>query len=342
MKRTGTILLLAAAAALAACSRNPVPETAPSVRLTASLSANTRGTVAATQAEKAISHVDWILVDPKGTVTVTRGENASELFRLAPGEYGFMAVATLPGNAPAVDGRTIDEYMEALQVSFSGCFDVNHWNGFAMVSPLVRTTVDADAEVTLAMSRVAAKVEVVGNISFNFPAGSSADAAQKSILSVFVTNIPSPVKVCGGEQVGTSYVNDAFDKSRFIPAYVSEGGIPTDAMNGFTKWTGTGDKVFYAHPNSARQADGVEGRDHTTKLVVAASIGGTVQYYPIALPGIASNKILRVGDITISGYGSDDPNEYVQDRSGLSFNIISLVPWEWDKPDAFPLVRKDD
>ena len=339
MKRTGTILLLAAAATLAACSRTPVPESVPAVRLTASLPAGTRGAVAATEAEKAVSHVDWIVVDPEGTVTVTRGEGASALFRLAPGEYGFMAVANLPDDAPEVDGRGIDEYAAALQVSFGDCFDADRWNGFAMVSPLVRKTVDDDVEVRLDMSRVAAKVEVTGSVSFDFPAGSSAASAEKSVIALFVTNIPATVKACDGSQVGETWVNDAYYKTDFIPAYVSEGGVPTEAMNGYTKWTGTGDRVFYAHPNAAVQADEIDGRDRTTKLVVAASIAGNVHYYPIALPGVASNKILRVGDITISGYGSEDPNEYVKDRSGISFSVVELVPWQWDERE-FELVRK--
>ena len=322
MKRIGSILILVSLLVAGACTRTPVPANLPTVRLTASVPGDTRGTVTATEAEKAIHHVDWFAAGPDGKVVSTRGEDRTELFRLAPGEYRFMAVANLPADAPAVGEKTIEQYREDLQVSFEDSFGTGT-TGFVMTSPLVAVDVTSDADVRLEMSRVAAKVEMTGSVTFDLFGGASTGR----LVSIFVTNIPATVGVCTGRQSGSGYVNDAYERSRFIPAYVTEAGVPTAAMNAHTKWTGEGEKVFYAHPNAAEQASGVEGSDHVSKLVIAAAIDGKINYYPIALPGLAANKIIRVSDVVIRGFGSDDPNHYVQDKSGLAFVVTELIPW---------------
>lgn len=328
MIRTKHIIIAAAAAVAASCSRMPSPEVpvgdTATVRLSASLP-GTKAAVAGTAEEDALSHVDWFVFDSAGEcIGQFRSASGEETVTLSKGDYTFMAVANLPYTAPEA-GSDAAAYRDALEVSFADCFG-DPWYGFVMQGDPVEVSLTADRDVELEMRRTACKVEVTGGVTFAFPASSSLASMEASVVSMFVTNIPATVKVRTGAQSGTDYVNDASSAS-FIPGLVSADGVPSAAMNARTRWTGTGAKVFYCHPNAAAEAAEITATDMVTKLVVCARVGSDVWYYPVGLPGLAPNSICRISDIVISGRGSDDPNTYIQDGSAVRFNVVSLEDW---------------
>lgn len=88
--------------------------------------------------------------------------------------------------------------------------------------------------------------------------------------------------------------------------------------------------LFYGYPNSSTTApDGFNDpfEAQRTVLVVAATVGNKLYYYPVVLDDavLVRNTAYTVG-LTITGLGSDDPNKPVS-KGGLDVNI-SVAEWE--------------
>ena len=84
---------------------------------------------------------------------------------------------------------------------------------------------------------------------------------------------------------------------------------------------------FYAYPNAT-------DTDHTgfttpfsaryTRLVIRATIDGTVYYYPVSIPNLARNNAYDIS-VTLVGLGSSDPDTPV--AKGTYDIAISIDPW---------------
>ena len=75
--------------------------------------------------------------------------------------------------------------------------------------------------------------------------------------------------------------------------------------------------LFYCYPNSTTtDATGWSSSftARKTRLVVAATIGGTKYYYPVVIDTPARNTAYTV-ELTITGLGSTDPDKPVQKGS---------------------------
>lgn len=65
---------------------------------------------------------------------------------------------------------------------------------------------------------------------------------------------------------------------------------------------------FYCYPNgTAVDVAGGEWSPRYTRLVVEATLGGTVYFYPVSIPNIESNKVYNV-ILTVTQTGSSDPD----------------------------------
>ena len=332
-------LLLTAVALWAGCSREPSPEASDTavVRLSASLG-ETRATVAATDAEKAVNHIDWFAFDADGAlVDAHRGTAPTETFTLSKGDYSFMAVANLPVEAPAVGSASLSEYRAALETSFADSFLGSSWVGFVMGSPAAAVSLTTDKDVLLDMERTACKVVLEGGVSFDIPAASSIASLSREVKCVFLTNIPDRVGVFTGEPDATVYANDASAED-FVPRMLSAAGVPTAAMSPYTYSLGAGAATVYGHPNADVQSDDPLVQDMTTKLVVCAEIGGELMFYPVSLPGITSNCIVTLSGVTITGRGSQRPNDYLTDDSAVRFSV-TLTPWTREAEECI-LIRE--
>ena len=88
-----------------------------------------------------------------------------------------------------------------------------------------------------------------------------------------------------------------------------------------------GEYTFYPYPNpSESDASGGNWSSRHTKLVVEASIGGAICYYPIVLPVLQRNKTYTITELTVTMPGSDNPDIPI-DKGSLNFNIL-VEDWE--------------
>ena len=63
-----------------------------------------------------------------------------------------------------------------------------------------------------------------------------------------------------------------------------------------------------------------------TRLVVEASVGGQVYYYPITLPTIDGNTICTINELTITRLGTSTPD--VDSVIGSVSFEITVAPWK--------------
>lgn len=334
MNRLIHVFILAGVLLLASCSREPSPAKGDSATVCLSaVTGGTRADAAATAEEKEITHVDWYVSGADGSILdFFRGTASSETFTLSKGDYSFMALANLPAAAPAVGDLTLDGYKAAVEVSFKDCFAGQAWNGFAMYGEPASVQLTEDKNVSINMKRVASKVVLEGGVTFDISEASSLASLPKEIKSVFLTNIPDKVKAYTGDMIGDEYVNDASSES-FVPDCLTAEGVPTALMPAKTWSLGGGRAVLYGHPNKAVQASDASGHDMTTKLVICGKIGDNIMYWPIAIPGLGTNNIVSLSGVTITGRGSEGPNDYLQDDSAVRFTA-TLEPWTYWYPES--------
>ena len=97
-------------------------------------------------------------------------------------------------------------------------------------------------------------------------------------------------------------------------------------LPGMLRITSTG--CVYGFPNHSLEESSSTLRDYVTKFSICASLNGRDYWYPIGLPDISSNQVYTIPALEISGYGSDDPNEYVIDLSTKLNTGVSVRAWE--------------
>ena len=68
---------------------------------------------------------------------------------------------------------------------------------------------------------------------------------------------------------------------------------------------------FFAYPNASADSDAAVWSPRHTRLVVKATLGTDVYYYPITLPALESNKSYEIEELILTRPGSDDPDKPV-------------------------------
>lgn len=95
------------------------------------------------------------------------------------------------------------------------------------------------------------------------------------------------------------------------------------------------DDVFYCFPNptdnDVTSATVPEWSVRDTRLVLEFSIGGVLNYYPIDIPAMESNKFYHITNVTLIGPGSSSPDILVE-RKSLSYSI-EVNPWGSESKD---------
>ena len=297
---------------------SPPAEETFEVRLSASVEALTRGTVAATAAESAVHNVDWLVYDNVGSLVTPlhrTGEGVSETsVNLPRGTYRFVALVNYP-SLDEGDVSTVAKY-RSLPVDFISTAGAST-PVFVMRSDIVERSVGSNTTVELSAKRTGCKVVLNGGVSsieFSdnyrsvFP-----DADDIVVRSVFLINIPSVTRVSDGEHLPVSSVM-TFDRDWYGVTDLS--GVPVDITS--SEW--------YCHPNTEAEASDISGEDHVTKLVIRGKYG----FYPLGFPGLKQNECVVIDKIFIDGKGSSRPNEYIPDVTTVKFRVVSLEDWVVD------------
>lgn len=146
------------------------------------------------------------------------------------------------------------------------------------------------------------------------------------IKRVFVSNV-SGVSDLRGEKSPTLWYNKNgvwSDESQTVKTLLEDSGIEYKLPYQEDYSTS---HSFYVYPNdTAGDSYEAEWSPRFTRLVIEASIGGDICYYPIPIGGIESNHTYTINRLTITKPGTDNPWENV-DGELCSFTI-TVTDWE--------------
>lgn len=172
---------------------------------------------------------------------------------------------------------------------------------------------DPQAEI-LKLNRVCAKFEVLGTIS---TAWEGDEPTSFSITDIYIANasIKSNIAFSGSlnEYVNPRTSTTLVEKKAYTDLLVSHSDSwqPGDAFNNGV--------CFYSFPNSSTTT--------RTAIIIKGKYEGKDTYYPIPIDeNIVKNTLYRVGDITITCQGVDNPWD-VFTKIKLLYNI-EIVDWD--------------
>ena len=230
--------------------------------------------------------------------TYYKGTSASGKIRLTPGKKKIRALV----NAPAL-GSGIGKLSDFDSVLSE--FSKNTADNFVMSGSL-SVEIKSEASLPIVVRRLAAKI-VLKQIRTDFSAPIYADA-KFTVNDIYLTNVAVKCKY-----FGLSYTNTEWNKGFDI---TKDTGIDKEVKNNVYDT----EHVFYAYPNSSK--------DKPTRIVLKATLGSTVGYYPIDLGKIESNKVYTVTDLLITRPGGD--NEDIPVVSAEFPYTVAVDGWDSD------------
>jgi len=210
--------------------------------------------------------------------------------------------------------------------------------GFVMAgsgSCTVSTTGTATCPITV--SRLVSRVALT-QVTNSLPASYGALKVER----VFLANVVGNQNLAGSASASTWYNQQGrMDESTRNTAHIIDGSTYTascptltykaaslNVANGSTQSI-SAPYLFYSYPNSATAAPSGFTATFSAQrsvLVVAATVGGSLYYYPVILDSavLARNTTYTVG-LTITGTGSSDPDKAV-DKGAMTVNV-TIAGW---------------
>ena len=83
---------------------------------------------------------------------------------------------------------------------------------------------------------------------------------------------------------------------------------------------------FYCYPNPTEEdSHGSAWSPRYTRLVVDATLGGTLYHYPVNIPKPLPNTSYQITNLTVTGPGSSDPDIPVE-KGSITFSI-TITDW---------------
>ena len=343
MKKILTLSLAAACVLLAAsCNKlfqgeenaANVPAESYTVSIGVELGTATRAEAYTDEAdyEKAINSVQYLIFDDADKLVAHRDVATTDAqdFNLKKGDKKIYVVV----NASDLSSVTTKSELLSKVYSFSGDSKTAS-KGFQMVSDEYTVTVGKSTPATtVKVHRIAARVALV-SVKNNL----SLSPGELKVERVWLSNVaadwsPSGTSVStwynkqgrsDNEQshiIGTgSYKAEAEEMTfKTIGQTVAKGGLYQPASP----------DLLYCYPNSSENVpDGwtasFPAAGQKTLCVIAATVDGTLYYYPIVINTVESNRTYTVY-ATISNTGSDDPNKPItSDAASINVNV---TPWE--------------
>ena len=328
-----TLFIMAAVAAMAcSCDKDadcgPCQEAQTKATLNVSLDfedePQTRATsyVTAQTYETKVNDVQVLMFDSTGALnayvdadTKTSGISIST----TAGSKTVWAVV----NGPNLSSITTLSALQSTAVDL-GANSTTETTGFVMAGSTTCTVGSSAATASVAVKRLVARV-ALQKINNSLPASYGA----LTVNNVTLINVVGNQNLAGSASISTWYnkmgrKKDATATGQIIDGstYVAEiptltfKSVGTSVANGGSL-TPTTPYLFYCYPNStSTDATGWSSSftARKTRLVVAATIGGTKYYYPVVIDTPARNTAYTV-ELTITGLGSTDPDKPVQKGS---------------------------
>ena len=226
-------------------------------------------------------------------------------------------------NGPNLSSITTLSALQSTAVDL-GANSTTETTGFVMAGSTTCTVGSSAATASVAVKRLVARV-ALQKINNSLPASYGA----LTVNNVTLINVVGNQNLAGSASISTWYnkmgrKKDATATGQIIDGstYVAEiptltfKSVGTSVANGGSL-TPTTPYLFYCYPNStSTDATGWSSSftARKTRLVVAATIGGTKYYYPVVIDTPARNTAYTV-ELTITGLGSTDPDKPVQKGS---------------------------
>ena len=260
-----------------------------------------------TSAEKQVNTLDLFIFDTDSEALLfkQRVSAASAEVRITKGTRTFYALVNAPAAASALS--TLSEV-----AAYHAAFADQGRSSFFMAGSKAVTVTSATTEVVVDVRRDVARVDLVNAPTF------SGQAAGATFNAAYLINVPKTYSA-------SATVAAAADAWNFGDAVKT-----ASEQDALLKLATAG--TVYGMPNTTAEAAAIDGTDYVTKLVIKATVNGSVYWYPIGIPGIASNKRYVVENVYIKGVGSDTPNAYV-DNKVLSATV-NVVDWDDDTIDG--------
>ena len=328
-----TLFIMAAIAAMAcSCDKNsdcePCQEAGTKATLNVSLDfedePQTRATsyVTAQTYETKVNDVQVLVFDSTGALnayvdadTKTSGISIST----TAGSKTVWAVV----NGPNLSSITTLSALQSTAVDL-GANSTTETTGFVMAGSTTCTVGSSAATASVAVKRLVARV-ALQKINNSLPRSYGA----LTVNNVTLINVAGNQNLAGTASVSTWYnkmgrkdgataTGQIIDGSTYVASHstLTFKSVGSSVANG-ASLTPTTPYLFYCYPNSTTtDATGWSSSfsARKTRLVVAATIGGTKYYYPVVIDTPARNTAYTV-ELTITGLGSTDPDKPVQKGS---------------------------
>ena len=259
------------------------------VRLTVNVYGLFTKTLVQTEEESRVNTVDFFVFDVSAGELLCRERSTGGTLTmdLPKAVCEIWALVNAPASVSELETRSaVSSYHPGLAQQARGSFFMSG----CVTEDLDGTTTD----IVINVRRDVSRVDLMTAPTFGeCAAGGVFDAA-------YLINVPK-------EYAPDAIITSAADAWNFEDAVVSE-----SEQNGLLKITSPGS--LYCLPNFSPESTGPEGRDYVTKLVIKATIGGQISWFPVGIPNIGANRHYVVDAIHISDTGTDAPNDYLYYR----------------------------
>lgn len=242
------------------------------------------------------------------------GHAASKSLNLTcvPGAKRVVALV----NAPSLSGTaTLDDLQEAK----SSLAD-NAAGRLVMASKVISETLAADKDnsMTIEVERLAAKV-VLASVK-NAMALEADQKKDFTIKAVYLTNVAGD-RLYLSDSTPSKWYDMMMYESENTLAFLHDEPATKLAYNA-TYSTG---HYFYGYPNPATtDANAGSWTPRKTRLVVEATLGGEVCYYPVTLDNMQRNTEYII-NLTVTRLGSPDPDTPV--TTGVASFTVKVKDW---------------
>ena len=217
-------------------------------------------------------------------------------------------------NCPSLSAISTKTALLATSSLLSG----NSGSSFQMIGHQEGIDLPDDSPVTIDVHRLAARV-VIKKISRAFTVSSLA-AKSFSIDQIFLINVAGDINF--GETANpTVWLNQrAYNSEQAAFTYDAPGASLANNASYSTVHS------FYAYPNpTVDDSESTTWSARHTRLVVKATLGTDVYYYPITLPVLEANKSYEIEELILTRPGSDSPDKPVSFQD-CTFQI-NVVGW---------------
>lgn len=318
---------LAAALCLTACDQsnfntteiNPLPNGARGtdiVTVTVDVHGNmpTKATsgVSATNEAK-LNSLQLFVFDSAGEIeTYQKGVVSTFTMNISTGKKDFIVLANCPdlGSTPTKN--------ELLAVTSK--LENNTTSSFEMVGTK-STDITGKTSVSVELKRLVSKV----SIQKITPAFSSPYLAGQEfkVQGIYLTNVVGSNNYAANATSFTWF--NKLQKDASNPAASITQDAVSQVITASSPYTVA--HTFYCYPNpTSTDAQTATWSERHTRLVVEATLGGQVCYYPIVLPAIERNKTYTISNLIISKKGSEHPWEDIK-TADIDYTI-SVSDWE--------------